>query len=528
MSLIKDGRIKNTFTGYLGNKPGHQGICVTPDGTLFFGEYTLNMKRENDTHLYRSIDGGRSFQIILTLRKSEVRHIHFIKYDPYEKCVWLGTGDEDRENRLMRSFDNGDTWETVGEGSQDWRAIGICFDEYCLTWGTDAGSVPNQNHIIRMDRETNMISIIADAEAHVMGCGSFKDGRVFISTGVEGGENEKDRYARLKTIENGKIKEMLKYKKDLFPFILQYGVIRFPLGTENTDRVVYTTYGLIGNGECVYVEENKNRYSNVKVLLIEGRARQVMPLMESLHKLGCHVTTYNASKLDMGYSSHYPDKKILSYCDAKDPKGSWKAISKELKTKQYDLVIPLNDFVAIMLSQHKEELKPYVDIAVNDWDVFQYASDKLKTMEVCMDNEIPCPKTYLSESLEDLKNMNLQFPVCIKPRTGYSAVGFRKIDNPNELEKIVKASIDKYGPSLIQEYIPQTDLQYKAEIFIDKHGEMKSCCIFSKIRWYPIDGGSSTLNMTVHRPDIQESCAKTIKSNRMERICRYRFDSGSS
>ena len=261
------------------------------------------------------------------------------------------------------------------------------------------------------------------------------------------------------------------------------------------------------------VNENSNNvYKNVRVLLIEGRARQVMPLMESLHKLGCHVTTYNASKLDMGYSSHYPDKKVLSYCDSKDPKGSWQAISNELKTKQYDLVIPLNDFVAIMLSKHKEELKPYVSIAANDWDVFQFASDKLKTMKVCMDNNIPCPKTFISETLDDLKDMKLQFPVCIKPRTGYSAVGFHKIDKPEDLEHVVKASLEKYGPSLIQEYIPQTDLQYKAEIFIDEHGYMKSCCIFSKVRWYPIDGGSSTLNMTVHRPDIQESCAKLLKA----------------
>lgn len=162
-------------------------------------------------------------------------------------------------------------------------------------------------------------------------------------------------------------------------------------------------------------KNNEALYKKVRVLLIEGRARQVMPLMESLHKMGCHVTTYNASKLDMGYSSHYPDKKVLSYCDAKDPEGSWKAISKELMTKQYDLVIPLNDFVAIMLSQHKEELKSYVDIAANDWEVFQYASDKLRTMKVCMENGIPCPQTFVSEKLDDLKNMKLQFPVCIKP-----------------------------------------------------------------------------------------------------------------
>ena len=52
-----------------------------------------------------------------------------------------------------------------------------------------------------------------------------------------------------------------------------------------------------------------------KVLLLEGFARQSMPMMEALHKNGYHVTTYNASKLDMGYVSRYPDKKIIRFAN---------------------------------------------------------------------------------------------------------------------------------------------------------------------------------------------------------------------
>lgn len=250
----QNGSVKYRFTGYLGNKPGHQGVCVTPNGYIYFGEYTLNPNRDHDTHLYRSTDGGKTFQVVLTLKSSQVRHIHFIKWDPYEECLWLGTGDEDFENLLMRSNDYGETWETVGGGLQDWRAIGVCFDEEYLTWGTDAGSVPDQNHIVRMNRKTNELEVLADAEGPCHGCGSFNDGRVFISTGVEGGQNEKDRFARLKKICNGKTEEIVKVKKDIWPLILQYGVIRFPLGTENTNRIVFTMFGLRGNGETVYAE----------------------------------------------------------------------------------------------------------------------------------------------------------------------------------------------------------------------------------------------------------------------------------
>lgn len=83
------------------------------------------------------------------------------------------------------------------------------------------------------------------------GCAGYVDGRVFISTGVEGGENEKDRYARLKKIRKTEVSDLLKVKKDMIPLILQYGVMRFPLGTENTDKVVFTMMGLHGGGERV-------------------------------------------------------------------------------------------------------------------------------------------------------------------------------------------------------------------------------------------------------------------------------------
>ena len=154
----------------------------------------------------------------------------------------------------MRSNDLGKTWTKVGGGSQDWRAIGVCFDKNYLTWGTDAGSVPDQNHIIRLNRKTRDTEVIAATEGPCHGSTSLKDGRLFISTGVEGGENEKDRFARLIEIKNGTIKELLKCKKDVWPLVLQYGVIRFPLGTENNDRLVFTMFGLKGNGEQVYVE----------------------------------------------------------------------------------------------------------------------------------------------------------------------------------------------------------------------------------------------------------------------------------
>lgn len=264
VELPADGgkmRVVNVFQGFQGNKPGHQGICVTPDGSIFFGEYVLNPNRDKEIHLYRSDDNGLTFKIVKSFSAGDIRHIHFVKWDPYEKCLWLGTGDygeNNHENRLYRSNDNGESWQLIGSGSQDWRAIGITFTPIHLVWGTDAGSCPDTVHLVRMDRISHELEVIEDFEGPCHGCASFADGRVFFSTGVEGGENEKDNKARLKAFDGKQSETLMELEKDIWPLIVQYGVIRFPLGTDDCSTVAFTTMGLRSNGERIYVE-NKSK-----------------------------------------------------------------------------------------------------------------------------------------------------------------------------------------------------------------------------------------------------------------------------
>lgn len=249
----------------------------------------------------------------------------------------------------------------------------------------------------------------------------------------------------------------------------------------------------------------------LKVLLIEGRARQVLPLAKSMNKLGAEVTTYNGSKFDPGYSSKYPHRKLIAFFNAKQPEKSFEALKSELQKYHYDMVVPLNDDIAIQLSKHKKELSEYTTPMVEDWERFQFACDKLKTMQVCMENGIPCPKTFtsLDEFLD--KEASVSYPLVVKPRTGQAAVGFHTSDTKEDVvDYFTKAEL-KYGPMLIQEYIPQTDLQYKCEMYVDREGTLKASCVFAKNRWYPVDGGSSTLNTTVNRPDIEETCKKLLE-----------------
>lgn len=252
---------------------------------------------------------------------------------------------------------------------------------------------------------------------------------------------------------------------------------------------------------------------NVRILLLDGYARQIMPMMQALHDLKCHITTYNRSRLDLGYASRYPDKKLLAFWDTNDADKSLEALKEVLLKDKYDVVIPMTDYSATLLSKNKEELQQYSAIAVNDWNVFQMAADKQNTMVACMENDIPCPYTLRDvETVEDIIRSDIKYPFVIKPRIGYGSIGFHRINNEEQLREGFNNAAATHGRMLVQEYIPQTDIQYKAEIFIDKHGSVKSACVFNKTRWYPVDGGSTCCSATVDRPDIIESSTRLLQT----------------
>lgn len=248
------------------------------------------------------------------------------------------------------------------------------------------------------------------------------------------------------------------------------------------------------------------------VLLFEGRARQSLPLARAFKKLGCEVSALCASKWDVSYVSRWVDHKILGVCDNRDAPGTAAQIRQLVESGKYGLVVPTTDFSAMLLSRHKQEYAPFCKMAVNDWDVHQIAADKNKTMRVCADLGLPCPITLFG--IENVNQVEgLRYPIVVKPKTGYGAIGFKRVDSKTDLQKMfASAPSREVGKCVFQEFIPQTNLQYECAMFIDGDNQVKTALVFSKNRWFPIEGGSSTLNITVDRPDIVESCTRLLQA----------------
>ena len=259
-------------------------------------------------------------------------------------------------------------------------------------------------------------------------------------------------------------------------------------------------------------QSSDSRFCGTNVLLLDCSTIQCLPMMKAFHELGCTVTTVSLSRLDVGAVSRYSDRRIIIPVKAFRESEYITHLIQVLEQRHYDLVLPLADSTTRALSRHKADLSRYAYIAAEDWSVLQAVDDKLATMIVCMENDIPCPKTLpKSDTLDDVLSAVETYPVALKPRVGCGGEGFSKISSREDLIETFSATVQKYGPVLVQEYIPQCGTQYQCVIYVGRDRKVKSAVIYNKPRWYPVSGGSSCCNVTIDRPDLIGICVRLLE-----------------
>ena len=241
-----------------------------------------------------------------------------------------------------------------------------------------------------------------------------------------------------------------------------------------------------------------------RILVMDGRIQSCLPVIKALRQKGHHVTIAESDPLCVGFFSRYPHQRWRHRDPRKDPEGFVLDLERHLSTGQFDVLIPILDVTAELVSLHKPELERHVRIPLVDYPTFMLARDKSQTMRLAQSLGLPCPQTFFPEdsSLEDIAS-RVDYPVLIKPNLSVGARGLTKVHQSTDLKRLFPLVVKRYGPCTIQEFIPQTDLQYKAQFFLDQKSNVKACVVYNKLRYFPLDGGVSALNCTVKRDDIE-------------------------
>jgi len=234
-----------------GRRPLRRGLCIKDDHVLI-GEYWGNPER-TAVNIYKVHIPTGNIEIFYQFPAHSVRHIHTVDKDPYSNQLWVSTGDEDPECKIMLL--DATTAETtlIGAGSQQWRTVSFAFRPDAVYWGTD--NHLGSNEIWRYDRATAEISKIGNVIGPVYYNSCLDDAIVFGTT-MEKGEGQQDGYGRLYALDmQNELHEVWKAKKDRWSaHYFGYGVFEFAEGRAGKNKFWVTAKGFEGGLRSILFE----------------------------------------------------------------------------------------------------------------------------------------------------------------------------------------------------------------------------------------------------------------------------------
>jgi hypothetical protein len=227
-----------------GTRPLH--IAVAPDDQVFWGEYFDNPGRD-EVHIYNSTDRGATWNVVYTFPQGAIRHVHNIVYDAWQDCLWVLTGDNGAECRIVRASCDFKNVEAVLGGNQQARAVALIPRKDELYFSSDTPL--ETNHVYCLDRRGTLTKVTGVNGSSIYGCGVGE--AMFFSTMVEPSAVNLDPHVGVYGSRDGRQwQKMLSWKKDIWPMgLFQYGNAILP-GGRNTGGLLAVTTIAVDDGDC--------------------------------------------------------------------------------------------------------------------------------------------------------------------------------------------------------------------------------------------------------------------------------------
>jgi hypothetical protein len=222
-----------------GTRPLH--LAVTPDDHVLWGEYFDNPRRD-EVHIYASSDRGATWSVAYTFPKGAIRHVHNIVYDQWENCLWILTGDDGPECRILRASCDFRSVDVVLLGNQQARAVALVPAGDGVYFSSDTPF--ERNHVSHLDRRGNLTQFAELSSSSIYGCRVGE--AIFFSTMVEPSQANASREVCVYGATDGEQwQSLLTYRKDAWPMgLFQYGNAVMPDGRNTSGLLAVSTVGV--------------------------------------------------------------------------------------------------------------------------------------------------------------------------------------------------------------------------------------------------------------------------------------------
>lgn len=240
-----------------------------------------------------------------------------------------------------------------------------------------------------------------------------------------------------------------------------------------------------------------------EVLVTDGNQRSTLALTRAIGRQGILVTVAEKEIPCLSSRSRYCSGTLVYRPPSSNPDGFVEDILKELKNRSYDLLIPMTDLTAFLVSESKKQLSRYTRIPLPDKEIFQKACDKAEVLRLAQENDIPIPRTCFVKSFDEIKNLSkrLSYPVVVKPvkskiltGNGWVHAGVDYAHSADELIYKCQNQNVLFPLPLIQERITGAGCGVFA---LFNRGKPKAIFSHRRLREKPPSGGVSVLSESV-------------------------------
>jgi hypothetical protein len=217
------------------------------DHGIYYGEYFNNPNKEFVNIWYFDVI-KRKKRIVFTFGKGVLNHIHNLVYDEIKDEIWVLAGDFESSASIWLVKENFNNVSLIDSSKQIYRScVGFKSSETELIYATDSQLERNSIRKITNNGNSHCNEFVCHINGPVIYGARHGDNFIF-STSVEGVSSFKNPFLRYFDRDIGPgvledyshiiignyntgFKTIVKYKKDVWPFVLfQFGAVIFPSG----------------------------------------------------------------------------------------------------------------------------------------------------------------------------------------------------------------------------------------------------------------------------------------------------------
>lgn len=262
------------------------------------------------------------------------------------------------------------------------------------------------------------------------------------------------------------------------------------------------------------------RFQGSAGAIVIGGDYQGLGIVRSLGRHGvpvCIIDDEHSISRFSRYSTH-----AVSVPDLRDEARTVEALldtGRRLKLHGW-VLFPTRDETVAALSRHRSHLEEIFRVPTPQWSTIERAWDKRETYRLARELGIPTPQTWHANNIDQLRTLDIRFPVAIKPAIkehffyATKAKAWRA-NNWAELEDLYARAAAQVGPAevILQDLIPGDGRQQFAYCAFFDRGDSIGSMVVRRARQHPPEfGRASTFVETTESELLEEMSSRFLKA----------------